>query len=1209
MAYGISFPSTRITSYALRAAYGGIGLDVVLSHDKLLENSAAGTVIGTLACTGVIGTPRFALIDNAAGRVALGGTNNATVVAGLVPSDYETTPFFNFTVSITGTSPQLPNIIFTVFVGDANEFPPVIISDGGSTTAVVSVPENSTAVTTVVATDADIGSVVTYSIVGGADASKFTIGFNSGVLAFRSPPDFEIPTDADGNNQYVVIVQASDGTFTDTQAITVVVTDVFDPTDTIPPVITSAADLNLFENAALAHSLLVENDEPVTWTITGGADAALFSLTGPVLQMTPKNFESPVDANGDNRYIVIVTATDASLNSANQIITVTVLAVNEFAPVITSNGGGPNASVVIFENTVAVTTVIATDADVGDVVTYSVVGGADAAKFTINSTTGVLQFIAPPDFELPTDADANNQYVVIVQASDGVASDTQTITVTVTNVDDTADVIPPFITSPATASVAENAPFSMTLTADEFVTWTIMGGADAALFSLTGSTLSMAAKDFEDPVDTSAAGTNTYVVQVRATDVALNASEQTITVTVTDVLEDSTPDQFTFVDATNQPLNTVVESNSITVTGINMPAALTISGVGGQYQLNGAGAWASTPASVPVGTTVKVRGTSSNANLTPVDITLTIGGVFDTFTITTVAASADTTPDQFTFVDAINQSPGVAVDSNTITVQGINAAAPMTISAGGVYSKNGGAFASTPTTVVNGNSVKVRGTSSLTGGQTVDVTLTIGGTVDTFSITTVGSGTLTPILVLTGLSDTGYPSTDGITRDNTPEFDIICMTAPVAGDIIDIARDGSIVATVMLDASDVAGTTRPGLGLAALADGTYVFTARHTHAGSTSSYSSGVSVTVDTVAPVLTSPNAGQNGSVPSTVDLSVTTNTGQGVIYWVIQDAAAAAPTALQVRNGWGSDNLFPPAGRYGNFAVTSTGVKTASGTVGVSGSFRAYYIQTDIADNTSTVVTPASPWTHTIAAFAAAGVGGFDGATTYMTNTAIAIPAGKRGLISFWLKMTGNAGADRYVFNISTGTTVKLWGIITTANVFMITGRRSIDAANCLQMQSLLTPAAFAPPYPTGWIHVMAWWDCNLAATPTLAGGIYINGVLNQASSRTFTNDNIGYNSTTATIGASAGNAVKFFGNMSELYINLRETLDLSNAANRAKFISSSGFPVALGATGSNPTTNQPDIYLGDNNTAANWGINNGSAGNFTTPAGALTSVTGPP
>ena len=106
-----------------------------------------------------------------------------------------------------------------------------------------------------------------------------------------------------------------------------------------------------------------------------------------------------------------------------------------------------------------------------------------------------------------------------------------------TNVDDTADVTPPFITSSDTQTVAENTAFSMTLTADEFATWTIMGGADVAHFTLVGSTLSMGPKDFEDPVDTSAAGTNTYVVQVRATDVALNASDQTITVTVTDVLE------------------------------------------------------------------------------------------------------------------------------------------------------------------------------------------------------------------------------------------------------------------------------------------------------------------------------------------------------------------------------------------------------------------------------------------------------------------------------------------------------------------------------------------------------------------------------------------------------------------------------------------------------------------------------------------------
>jgi hypothetical protein len=193
MVYGIWFPSTRITSYALRAAYGGKGLDVILSADSMVENSVPGTLIGVLSTTGTLGAPRFSLIDNAGGRVALGGTNNTSVVAGLVPSDYETTPFFNFVVSVTGVSPQLPNITFTVHVGNADEFPPVIISNGGADTAVITIPENTTAVTTVVATDEDIGSVVTYSILGGSDSSRFRIDPTTGVLAFVSSPDFENP--------------------------------------------------------------------------------------------------------------------------------------------------------------------------------------------------------------------------------------------------------------------------------------------------------------------------------------------------------------------------------------------------------------------------------------------------------------------------------------------------------------------------------------------------------------------------------------------------------------------------------------------------------------------------------------------------------------------------------------------------------------------------------------------------------------------------------------------------------------------------------------------------------------------------------------------------------------------------------------------------------------------------------------------------------
>ena len=70
--------------------------------------------------------------------------------------------------------------------------PPVITSDGGGTTASINVVENTTAVTTVTATDVDLDTP-TYTITGGADQGSFSIDLNSGVLTFDSAPDFETP--------------------------------------------------------------------------------------------------------------------------------------------------------------------------------------------------------------------------------------------------------------------------------------------------------------------------------------------------------------------------------------------------------------------------------------------------------------------------------------------------------------------------------------------------------------------------------------------------------------------------------------------------------------------------------------------------------------------------------------------------------------------------------------------------------------------------------------------------------------------------------------------------------------------------------------------------------------------------------------------------------------------------------------------------------
>lgn len=79
----------------------------------------------------------------------------------------------------------------------------------------------------------------------------------------------------------------------------------------------------------------------------------------------------------------------------------------------------------------AIYTAAAGDPD-GDPLTYSIAGGADAACFAITSA-GALSFVAPPDFESPVDADGNNSYIVQLAASDGMATATLELSVTVGN--------------------------------------------------------------------------------------------------------------------------------------------------------------------------------------------------------------------------------------------------------------------------------------------------------------------------------------------------------------------------------------------------------------------------------------------------------------------------------------------------------------------------------------------------------------------------------------------------------------------------------------------------------------------------------------------------------------------------------------------------------------------------------------------------------
>lgn len=100
-------------------------------------------------------------------------------------------------------------------------------------------------------------------------------------------------------------------------------------------------------------------------------------------------------------------------------------------------------------------TVTSLDLD-GDAPIYGIAGGADAARFTIDAKTGVLSFLAAPDYENPTDAGGDNVYDVIVRVSDGTLSDTQAIAVTVTDIDE-SDIGPVQDRDGTSNAVVENA--------------------------------------------------------------------------------------------------------------------------------------------------------------------------------------------------------------------------------------------------------------------------------------------------------------------------------------------------------------------------------------------------------------------------------------------------------------------------------------------------------------------------------------------------------------------------------------------------------------------------------------------------------------------------------------------------------------------------------------------------------------------------------
>lgn len=262
--------------------------------------------------------------------------------------------------------------------------------------------------------------------------------------------------------------------------------------------------------------------------------------------------------------------------------------------------------------------------------------------------------------------------------------------------------------------------------------WTQTAGTAVTLSGADTATASFTAPD--------AAGTLSFTLSVTDDEGATATDSVDVTVAA-----DITPDPFAFTDLGEVTPGTAVLSDPITVTGINSAAPVSVTG--GYYSLNGEATCLRTSGSVVASDQIRVCHSASADFGTTVETTLTIGadgvlaGISDTFTSTTQAAPADTTPDAFQFQDRTLLLPLPArYTSNVITISGINAPAPISVSgrAEPMYSVNGGPFRSTAATVNNGDRVQLRTRYPAFDFRppylTTDTTLTVGGVSDTWTV-------------------------------------------------------------------------------------------------------------------------------------------------------------------------------------------------------------------------------------------------------------------------------------------------------------------------------------------------------------------------------------------------------------------------------------------------------------------------------------------
>ncbi|MEM9324243.1 MAG: FG-GAP-like repeat-containing protein [Bacteroidota bacterium] len=228
----------------------------------------------------------------------------------------------------------------SISVINVNDNAPIITS-----TNAVAVAENNTEVLTVTATDDDTDASIGFLITGGADQDDFDINVITGELSFKVAPNFESPADSDQDNSYQVEVTASDGMSIVPQLISVTITDLNDEVPVVGPDQVFSVNEDVVQGALVGMLFASDADADgilTNWAIVSGNEGGIFMLDNGTGDLSIAD-NSTINFERTTSYVIGVTVSDGTNNSATASVTIAVNDVNDPPTSIALDGNSVTA--------------------------------------------------------------------------------------------------------------------------------------------------------------------------------------------------------------------------------------------------------------------------------------------------------------------------------------------------------------------------------------------------------------------------------------------------------------------------------------------------------------------------------------------------------------------------------------------------------------------------------------------------------------------------------------------------------------------------------------------------------------------------------------------------------------------------------------------------------------------------------------------------